>query len=424
MMRASSVAVAIVLAMSTVPAVAGDVIEDASRFTVKTMTAIEYAFGSESKGAFRGSGFLVDRERGWILTNAHVVGRSPSTIRINFKDQPRVTAKKVYIDSHLDLAVVAVPTASIPAESTAAQLECDSSPQAGREVIAFGHPWGLDFTATRGIISGTKLIGGVEAVQTDAALNPGNSGGPLIDAATGKIVGINRATYSKSKAEGLSFAVPMKLVCTVLDLLRAGRDPAPPVMPVTFASSFNEGELIVAKAGAMWSNDLRPGDRIVAVDGQKQTGYASRVIDRLRGNEKTTFTISREGIVRDVLLDVPEKRDHVTRYGILTSGMIIGPSTLRTEDQTEMYVQMVDDASLAEQAQIHSGDIVSSIDGVLVRSTADVENALKGKAGKEVEVIVKRERERNASRVDFLVRRVEVEEIRIVTEQGMHVPRQ
>ena len=237
-------------------------------------------------------------------------------------------------------------------------------------------------------------------------------------------MGINRATYSKSKAEGLSFAVPMKLVCTVLGLLRAGRDPAPPVMPVTFASSFNEGELIVVKAGAMWSNDLRPGDRIVAVDGQKQTGYASRVIDRLRGNEKTTFTISREGIVRDVLLDVPEKRDHVTRYGILTSGMIIGPSTLRTEDQTEMYVQMVDDASLAEQAQIHSGDIVSSIDGVLVRSTADVENALKGKAGKEVEVIVKRERERNASRLDFLVRRVEVEEIRIVTERGMHVPRQ
>ena len=98
MMRASSVAMATVLAMSAVPASAKDVIEDASRFTVKTMTAIEYAFGSESKGAFRGSGFLVDRERGWILTNAHVAGRSPSTVRINFKDQPRVTAKKLYID--------------------------------------------------------------------------------------------------------------------------------------------------------------------------------------------------------------------------------------------------------------------------------------------------------------------------------------
>ncbi len=69
-------------------ALANDVIEAAGRYTVKITTAVDYAFGSERKGTWRGSGFLVDRERGWILTNAHVAGKSPSTVRVSFKDRP------------------------------------------------------------------------------------------------------------------------------------------------------------------------------------------------------------------------------------------------------------------------------------------------------------------------------------------------
>lgn len=63
---------------------ANDVIEAAGRFTVKITTAVDYSFGNEKKGTWRGSGFLVDRERGWILTNAHVAGKSPSTVRVSF----------------------------------------------------------------------------------------------------------------------------------------------------------------------------------------------------------------------------------------------------------------------------------------------------------------------------------------------------
>ena len=82
----------------------------------------------------------------------------------------------------------------------------------------------MDFTATRGIISGAKVSHGAEFLQTDAALNPGNSGGPLIDAETGLIVGINAGSLKDKNTEGLHFAVPIKLVCTILDLLKQEGD--------------------------------------------------------------------------------------------------------------------------------------------------------------------------------------------------------
>ena len=158
-----------------------DVISEASFYTVKFTTAVDYPFGNDRKGTSRGSGFLVDKERGWILTNAHVASRSPSHLRVSFKDQPYTAAQKVYVDNHLDLAVIKVDPSKIPASAVAANLFCGQEPAPGLPVIAFGHPWNLDYTATRGIISGTKSLSDVEQLQTDAALNPGNSGGPLID---------------------------------------------------------------------------------------------------------------------------------------------------------------------------------------------------------------------------------------------------
>ena len=152
---------------------ANDVIESAGRFTVKITTAVDYSFGTERKGTSRGAGFLVDRERGWVLTNAHVAAKSPSTVRVSFKDRPYSKVEKVYVDNHLDLAVLRVDLANIPDEAVVASMKCEGEPAAGLPVIAFGHPWGLDYTATRGIISGTKSLEGEEALQTDAALNPG-----------------------------------------------------------------------------------------------------------------------------------------------------------------------------------------------------------------------------------------------------------
>jgi len=286
-----------------------DAIEAAGRYTVKITTAVDFAFGDEKRGTWRGAGFLVDRARGWVLTNAHVAMKSPSKIRISFKDRAYGSAEKFYVDNRLDLAVLRIDPAKIPAEALAANLECEGEPAAGLPVIAFGHPWNLDYTATRGIVSGTKVRDGEEFLQTDAALNPGNSGGALIDAQSGVVVGVNTSRLGPS--EGLNFAVPAKLACRILRLLAQGKDPAPPIMPAAFATTSKERELVVADTRDEWSNLLRPGDRILAVDGDETTLFESRFLSHLRGAEKVEVRIRRGDKILSLELVVPKAKDQV-----------------------------------------------------------------------------------------------------------------
>jgi len=384
---------------------------------VKTTTAVDYPFGSDHKTTGRGAGFLIDRERGWILTNAHVAKRSPSNIRVSFQNHPYVGASKVYVDNHLDMAVIKVDPKLIPQESQNAKLNCADEPKAGLPVIAFGHPWGLDYTATRGIVSGSKDIDGVENLQTDAALNPGNSGGPLIDEQTGIVVGINASGLTKS--EGLNFAVPIRLVCTIVDLLRENKDPSPPIIPISFATTLKERELVVASVKEDWAQNINTGDRILAVNGDKSARYISRLVDKIRGADKVTFTISRNGKTLDVPVNVPEGRDQVKRLGVFVSGMTIGSTTITGNDKNQMFIQFIDDASEAEQSQFLEGDIVTSIDGMETKSHQDVLAALDGKLDKRVEIIFKRERSKSSNRYDYMVRSLDVTSMAIIDENGM-----
>ena len=400
-------------------AFANDVIESASRYTVKITTAVDYSFGNEKKGTWRGSGFLVDRERGWILTNAHVAGKSPSTVRVSFKDRPYSKVEKVYVDNQLDLAVLRVDPTTIPAEALVAEMKCEGEPAAGLPVIAFGHPWGLDYTATRGIISGTKSLEGEESLQTDAALNPGNSGGALIDAQSGVVVGVNASAFSKSVSEGLNFAVPSKQACIILNLLRQGRDPSPPVLPITFAITSKERELVVAQSDGAWAEILKPGDRILSVDGDETARFSTRFVSYFRGGGPVKVQIRRGKEIKSVELAVLTRRDPVKRLGVHVSGMVIGRSTITGYDPTVMWIQFLDDASVAEQAQFREGYQILSIDGVTVKSHEDILAALKDRDGADVEVIVRNPRFTMISgRFDYFVRTLEVRDVFVVNENG------
>jgi serine protease Do len=398
---------------------ANDVIESAGLFTVKITTAVDYPFGDEKKGTWRGSGFLVDRERGWILTNAHVAGKSPSIVRVSFRDKPFSSAEKLYIDNQLDLAVLKVDASKIPNEAITAELKCHGEPSAGLPVIAFGHPWGLDYTATRGIISGTKARDGEEKLQTDAALNPGNSGGPLLDAQSGIVVGINSSGLSKTVSEGLNFAVPAQHACVILDLLRNGKDPSPPILPITFATTSKERELVVAESNGDWAELLKPGDRILSVNGDEAARFSSRFVSYLRAGEPIRVGILRNAKKEFVNLPVLKDRDHVHRLGVHVSGMVIGRSTITGYDPNVMWVQFLDDASVAEQAQFRDGDQVLSINGVTVKSHDDVFNALSSRVGTEVEIIVRHPRFSLISgRYDYFARTLEVRDLFVVNEKG------
>ena len=207
-------------------------IDDASKYTVRVKSTIRYAFAEDDAGTSKGAGFLVDRKRLVADKMRNASGYGTGEVEISFKGQDYIDAALAYVDPELDLAVVKVPVADIPTEAIEAKLDCSDRSLNGLAVAAFGHPYGLTYSASRGIISKVRYYHGVDWVQTDAAINPGNSGGPLIALDTGNIVGINALTLEDT--EGLS-AVPIKPVCKILSLLMAGADPSPPELPISFA---------------------------------------------------------------------------------------------------------------------------------------------------------------------------------------------
>ena len=395
-----------------------DVIDDANRFTVQISAAVEYPFGEENKGTSKGAGFLIDRERGWIMTNAHVARRAPAKIRVNFKGLPSTVVERFYIDTHLDLAILKIDPAKIPQTALVSKLDCGDEPHAGRPVIAFGHPWSLDYTATRGIVSGTKSFNGIEVLQTDAALNPGNSGGPLIDEKSGVIVGINAATLNKSQTEGMNFAVPSKLACTIVELLKAGKEATPADLPIRFAETNRDRELVIGDVRGDWANALKIGDRILAVNGDENARYASRVIDKARGNSELNLKIIRSGKEQTVTVAIPKDRKKLIQHGVYVSGLLLSYPPNAPSDKSIITVQYVERASFGEEASVRVDDVIHSIDGNIINSHEDILKALQGKEGKDIDFIVRREIPRERNNYNFLVRRVEIDKALRITENG------
>jgi S1-C subfamily serine protease len=198
------------------------VLADAARYTVKVQVLNDIALNRDESGARSGTGFLIDRKRGWVLTNAHVVTRSPSTVKISFKDGQQIDANRIHVDPLIDLAVLTVSPSQIPASAIEAPLACDKLPDPGIPVFAYGHPWNMSYTATRGIVSGLAWFYPSQQIQTDAVINSGNSGGPLIDLTDGRVIGINTSTYKPDEkdegATAISLAEPMPPAAPVISM--------------------------------------------------------------------------------------------------------------------------------------------------------------------------------------------------------------
>ena len=165
-----------------------------------------------------GSGFIVSPD-GYIVTNAHVVDGATEVV-VKLTDRREFTAKVVGTDKRTDIALVKIDAKNLPALDLAAK----PAVKRGEWVIAIGSPFGFENSVSAGVVSGVHraLPDGqmVPFIQTDVAVNPGNSGGPLLNAA-GQVVGVNSQIYSRSGGYmGLSFAIPVDVAATVADQLK------------------------------------------------------------------------------------------------------------------------------------------------------------------------------------------------------------
>lgn len=182
--------------------------------------------GSGSAEVGSGSGFIIDAQHGYIVTNNHVISGAEKII-VSLADGRNINAKLVGSDERTDLAVVQIEDTK---DLVATQLGDSSKLQVGEPVVAIGNPGGQEFarSVTTGVISATNRILNIPGeasfnlIQTDAAINPGNSGGPLVNY-QGQVIGINSAKNQEPGFEGMGFAIPITdALPTIKQLIEKG----------------------------------------------------------------------------------------------------------------------------------------------------------------------------------------------------------
>jgi S1-C subfamily serine protease len=305
-------------------------------------------FGQAQSGQALGTGFVVDNE-GYILTNAHVVnenGQQASSVTVVFNkggsETQRVKGELIGVDVGSDVAVIKVDPSAVILNPL--PLGDSSKVTVGEAVVAIGNPLGYDFSITSGIVSATgrslQAPNGQtipNGIQTDAAINQGNSGGPLIDG-NGRVIGINEQIASQGGGnDGLGFAVPINTAIRSLEQLKSTGKVQYAWMGVglqtitsDIASTFNmktQGGALVekvypgspaAKAG------IKAGDQTVTVQGQQFTiggdvitaadGQTISSADELiaflsqkKPGDQVTLTIERGGKTQDVTVTLTER---------------------------------------------------------------------------------------------------------------------
>jgi putative serine protease PepD len=261
-----------------------------------------------------GTGFLIDSS-GRIVTNSHVVGGN-SRVLVRFgQDQTSLDGKVVGSDPSSDIAVVDIGASSIPKGAKPLQFADSRAVQVGDTAIAIGNPFGLDRTATEGIVSGLgreiKAPNGFQidsVIQTDAPINPGNSGGPLLDD-SGHVIGVNSQIATAGAGGGnlgIGFAVPSNTARQVVPQLEKGQAVKRPYLGTqTSADPTNpNGAQVqsITPGGPADKAGLRKGDVIKAIDGKpvKDPSDLSSAIAVKKPGDTVTLRIERNGLTQDL----------------------------------------------------------------------------------------------------------------------------
>src|SRR5476649_1397358 len=264
-----------------------------------------------------GSGFIMSAD-GYVMTNAHVVDDA-DTIYVTLTDKREFKAKLIGVDERTDVAVVKIQATSLPAIT----IGDSNKVRVGEWVLAIGSPFGLDNTVTAGIVSAKGRDTGdyLPFIQTDVAVNPGNSGGPLINMA-GEVIGINSQIYSRTGGfMGISFAIPIDEAMRVADQLKTtgkvtrGRI-AVAIGEVTkeVADSLGlpkaQGALVssVEAGGPADKAGIQPGDIILKYNGHDVSTATDlpRMVGDTKPGTKATITVWRKGQSRDLPITIAE----------------------------------------------------------------------------------------------------------------------
>jgi serine protease Do len=358
----------------------------------------------------QGSGFLISSD-GLVLTNAHVVDGAKE-VSVKLSDHREFKAKVLGADRSSDIAVLKIDGHDLPI----VQLGNSDQLGVGDYVLAIGEPFGLEETATAGIVSakGRSLPGDgyVPFIQTDAAVNPGNSGGPLFDA-NGAVVGINAQIYSNSGGyQGVSFAIPINLAVQIKDqIVKTGKvvhsrlGVEVQTLNQSLADSFKlkapNGALVakVAPDSAAAQAGLKVGDVILKYNGSPifDAGQLSARVGVTAPGEKAALEVWRDGKTLSLTATIGNAAQLASEEGGSSAseparlGLALRP--LNPEERQQAGVPgglVVEDAQgRAAEAGIQPGDVVLSVDGAPVHSVAQLREMVQ-KHDKQIALLIQR----------------------------------
>ncbi len=364
----------------------------------------------ERKTQSLGSGVIIDADKGYVLTNNHVIAEADK-ITVTLTDGRNLEAELIGTDPESDVAVI-----QIPAEDLVALPTADSSKlRVGDFVVAIGNPFGLGQTVTSGIVSamgrsGLGIEGYEDFIQTDASINPGNSGGALVNL-HGELVGLNTAILSRSGGNiGIGFAIPINMVQQLMGQLidhgevRRGRlgvhiQNLTPELARAFDLDNGKGAVVsrVIEGSAADKAKLKSGDIITSVNGSEIDNASSlrNAIGMLRVGQRVKIKLLRNGKQQTAFVVIAEPE--TTRVEAEKLHRHLQGASLGEIDENHplsgkangVLVYDVERGSAAWSAGLRKGDIITSINRKRVENLDALKEAL-GHNGKSLLLNVRR----------------------------------
>ena len=283
---------------------------------IRTTTSVTSFFGNQQDATGEGSG-VIYKENGYIITNYHVISdavtnRQSTKIEVflDTKAENAYTATVVGYNISADLAVIKINVTGLPV----IEIADSDKAKVGQYVITVGNPGGLEFmdSVSYGVISGLNRVvssdSDIKLIQTDAAINPGNSCGALVDA-TGKLVGINSSKIVSEEFEGMGFAIPSNTTIEICDKIIAKENSPEPYIGITLSEKYTEeilkhygypaGAVVLSvySGSPAYEAGLRKGDIITEFNGKTVKDYTAfgDLVNDLKPNQKVSAKIYRGG---------------------------------------------------------------------------------------------------------------------------------
>lgn len=373
-----------------------------------------------------GSGFILSGD-GYVMTNAHVVQGADEVI-VTLTDKRELKAKLIGADARTDVAVVKVDATELPF----VRIGDSDKAKVGEWVLAIGSPFGLENTVTAGIVSAKQRETGelLPLLQTDVAVNQGNSGGPLVNM-RGEVIGINSAVVNPfARADqkgagfiGISLAIPIVEAMRVADELRAGGRVVRGylgVLPEDVSKETAEAIGLGKAQGAVISSVVEgsPADKagiegadvVLKVDGKvvEKAADLRRLVAAVKPGSKTTLTVFRRGERKDIVVTIGEDERSKKAGAVSEPANDAAPAALpsaawglkvselseaqRKELKLKSGVKVDGATGAAARAGLREGDLILSVDNVEVPTVKVFQAQIaKAEKGKSISLVVRRE---------------------------------